>query len=136
MHDTENFPSPYFWPTVCKYTNKQECIVLCAIKNEDANGATALYTAISKGIEILDKETDEYTKTIIAMTDGYANEYKSINDLRRVYNNSKQNVPVYGITFGQATEYQLNEIANLTNAKVFNGKDGLLRAFKEIRSYN
>ena len=106
------------------------------IKKEDATGATALYTAISKGIEILDKETDEYTKTIIAMTDGYANEYKSINDLRRVYNNSKQKVPVYGITFGQATEYQLNEIANLTNAKVFNGKDGLLRAFKEVRSYN
>ena len=28
------------------------------------------------------------------------------------------------------------KIANLTNAKVFDGKDGLLKAFREVRSYN
>ena len=106
------------------------------INKEEATGATALYTAIMKGISILDEETDEYTKTIIAMTDGYSNEYKSIEDLRRAYEKSTKKVPIYGITFGQATEYELLKVANLSNAKVFNGKDGLLRAFKEVRSYN
>ena len=106
------------------------------INKEEATGATALYTAIMKGISILDEETDEYTKTIIAMTDGYSNEYKSIEDLRRAYEKSTKKVPIYGITFGQATEYELLKVASLSNAKVFNGKDGLLRAFKEVRSYN
>ena len=106
------------------------------INKEEATGATALYTAIMKGISILDEETDEYTKTIIAMTDGYSNEYKSIEDLRRAYEKSVKKVPIYGITFGQATEYELLKVASLSNAKVFNGKDGLLRAFKEVRSYN
>ena len=106
------------------------------IKKEEATGATALYSAIEEGIKILDNETDDYTKTIIAMTDGYANEYKNIYDLRRVYSNSVKKVPIYGITFGAATDEELQKIANLSNAKVFNGKDGLLRAFKEVRSYN
>ena len=46
------------------------------------------------------------------------------------------NIPVYSITFGYASEYQLEEIAELTNAKVFDGRTDLLRAFKEVRGYN
>ena len=46
------------------------------------------------------------------------------------------NIPVYSITFGSASEEELKEIAQLTNAKVFNGKTNLLQAFKEVRGYN
>ena len=38
--------------------------------------------------------------------------------------------------FGDAKESQLRQIANLTNAKVFNGKIDLVNAFKEVRGYN
>ena len=38
--------------------------------------------------------------------------------------------------FGEADEYQLQEIADLTNAKVFNGRTDLVKAFKEVRGYN
>ena len=38
--------------------------------------------------------------------------------------------------FGSSNDKQLNDIANLTNAKVFDGKTNLIRAFKEVRSYN
>lgn len=102
---------------------------------EEVRGTTALYDAIIKGIEILDEESTDYTKTIIAMTDGEVNE-GSFAELRLVYNKSKAKVPVYSITFGSADEDQLEEISKLTNSKVFDGKNNLLRAFKEVRGYN
>ena len=98
-------------------------------------GNTALYDAIIEGLNILDKESNDYTKTIIAMTDGAVN-IGSIFDLTNKYNRVKEKIPVYSITFGNAIESELNEIATLTNAKVFNGKTGLLKAFKEVRGYN
>ena len=69
------------------------------------------------------------------MTDGYSNS-GSLYELEDYYEEHKSTVPIYSITFGSSSEYQLNKIAELTNAKVFNGKDGLLAAFREVRSYN
>ena len=57
-------------------------------------------------------------------------------ELERYYKNIKSDIPIYSITFGDSSERQLNEIAKLTNAKIFDGKSGLKRAFKEVRSYN
>ena len=109
--------------------------LLNRIKNERAMGSTALYDALIDGVKILDSESDDYTKTIIAMTDGEAN-VGTFSNLERVYKKSKKKVPIYSITFGDADEYQLDDIAELTNAKVFDGKTDLLKAFKEVRSYN
>ena len=105
------------------------------IEAEDVTGSTALYYAINDGISILDKESDDYTKTIIAMTDGEVN-VGSFSELVNKYKNSRKKVPVYSITFGDAKESQLERIAELTNSKVFDGKKDLLKAFKEVRSYN
>ena len=49
---------------------------------------------------------------------------------------NKLNTPIYSITFGSSDEYELERIADLTNGRVFDGKSGLKRAFKEVRSYN
>ena len=38
--------------------------------------------------------------------------------------------------FGDASSYQLDEIAKLSNAKVFDGRTNLLEAFKQVRGYN
>ena len=69
------------------------------------------------------------------MTDGQSNE-GSYYDLRNYYINNKLDIPIYSITFGNSSESELRELADLSNAKVFNGKDGLLKAFSEVRSYN
>ena len=105
------------------------------INNYKVGGSTALYDAIEKGLEVLKNESDDYTTTIIAMTDGYANE-GSFNTLSKYYKKLNKEVPVYSITFGMASLKQLNNIAKLTNAKVFDGTENLLEAFKEVRSYN
>lgn len=105
------------------------------INKYSVGGSTALYDAVQKGLEILNKETDDYTTTIIAMTDGYINE-GSFNTLEKYYKTLNKEIPVYSITFGDASEKQLDKIAKLTNAKIFDGKEDLLKAFKEVRSYN
>ena len=52
------------------------------------------------------------------------------------YKGTNSRIPVYSIMFGDASDYQLNQISDLTNAKTFDGKKDLLQAFKEVRSYN
>ena len=38
--------------------------------------------------------------------------------------------------FGSSSEEQLTEIAELTNAKIFDGVSNLKEAFKEVRGFN
>ena len=71
----------------------------------------------------------------ILMTDGHSNN-GSFSRLESYYQQEHLDIPIYSITFGNSSESQLNQIANLTNAKVFDGKSGLVEAFKEVRSYS
>lgn len=116
-------------------TGRDTSELIKKIENEDPNGSTALYDAITSGIDILEKESDSYTKTIIAMTDGLVN-VGYYYQLENYYKQKESRIPIYSITFGSADESQLREIADLSNAKVFDGTTNLLKAFKEVRSYN
>lgn len=69
------------------------------------------------------------------MTDGMAN-VGSFSQLEKTYKKIGKDIPIFSIMFGDASEIELEEIANLSNAKVFNGKKNLLEAFKEVRGYN
>ena len=69
------------------------------------------------------------------MTDGMSNQGNE-SKFKSTYISLGRNVPIYSIMFGSANERQLYEIANLSNAKVFDGKTDLVRAFKEVRGYN
>lgn len=100
------------------------------------NGGTNLYGAVNNALSMMnDVDGDKYTKTIILMTDGEGN-IGSYYDVYDTFTRLNSNVPIYSITFGNAMESQLEELANLSNAKVFDGKTDLLTAFKEVRSYN
>ena len=69
------------------------------------------------------------------MSDGYSNTGR-FDDVTNYYLNMTEKIPVYSIMFGDSSEYELGNLANLTNAKVFDGRTSLIRAFKEVRSYN
>ncbi len=106
------------------------------VNNLTALGGTNIYAPSIKAINMLEKENkNHYNTAIILMTDGESN-IGSFSDLKNHYQSIKSTIPIYSITFGQANEYQLREIAKLTNAKVFDSKLGLKRAFTEVRSYN
>ena len=109
--------------------------VIKQINDLDTVGATNIYAPSIEGLKILEKESDDYTKTIILMTDGASNN-GTFKDLKKYYEKTSKTVPIYSITFGDSSESQLKEIANLTNGKIFDGKQGLKKAFKEVRSYN
>lgn len=105
------------------------------IHEYDTGGSTALYPAATKAVELLGKDTSDTAKTIILMTDGDGNIGK-FSDLREKYKEVNKDIPIYSIMFGSANEGQLNKMAELTNAKVFDGKTDLVAAFKEVRGYN
>ena len=106
------------------------------IHNLKPAGATALYPAAVQAINKLENEDQEkYNLSVVLMTDGQGNIGK-FTDLKDVYKTSKKRIPIYSIMFGSADEKQLEDIASLTNAKVFDGKTDLVKAFKEVRGYN
>lgn len=100
-----------------------------------AYGDTNIYDPSIAAMQILKNESNEYMKMEILMTDGHSNN-GTYSSLYSYYQKEKLDIPIYSITFGNSSEYQLNQIAELTNAKVFNGKSGLVEAFKEVRSYS
>ncbi|MGN1298795.1 MAG: VWA domain-containing protein [Candidatus Scatovivens sp.] len=115
---------------------KETTNLLNTINKLNPHGATALYPAAIEGLELLKNEDlDTYNCSIILMTDGLGNE-GTYSDLLRKYQAINKQIPIYSIMFGSADERQLEEISNLTNAKVFNGKTDLIQAFKEVRGYN
>ena len=45
-------------------------------------------------------------------------------------------MPVFSIMFGDADESQLEDLAELTNARVFDGRENLVGAFRSVKGYN
>ena len=123
--------------TVWSTTDGSKTLDLLAnINNERVSGTTALYAASIKALEILkDEDNSIYNTSVILMTDGSAN-VGSYMDLYSYYKKINSNIPIYSIMFGEAVKSELQEIASLTNAKVFDGKTNLVEAFKEVRGYN
>lgn len=110
--------------------------ILNSIKTLRPIGQTDIYGASETALNILRKEDlNTYNASIILMTDGESN-LGSLQSLKRVYNQVGKDIPIYSIMFGSASSYQLEDIAELTNAKVFDGRENLVEAFKQVRGYN
>ena len=106
------------------------------IKKLEPNGQTNIYLASATALnDLKNEDTNTYNLSIILMTDGMSNvgSYKSLQD---TYKKIGKDIPIYSIMFGSALSSQLEEIAKLTNAKVFDGRTNLLEAFKQVRGYN
>ncbi len=106
------------------------------IEKLEVGGSTNIYDCSIEALEILDKEDqDKYSLSIIIMTDGQSN-YGKYSDLKAKYKEVGKDIPIFGILFGEADSRQLNDIARLTNATVFDGRTNLLTAFKKVRGFN
>ena len=121
------------WHTVNGVATQMLIDNILALKPQ---GATNIYDTSIRALEILSAEDLEtYNPSIILMTDGMSNS-GSYSKLSNKYRVLGKDIPIYSIMFGSAYESELNDIAKLTNAKVFDGKSDLLKAFKEVRGYN
>ena len=117
------------------YNGDQSEKILSEIKSHNAYGGTALYPAARDALLYLQNENDDYNLSVILMTDGEGN-YGTFEEVKSVYNRAEKDIPIYSITFGSASEDQLNRLAKLSNGKVFDGKSDLVKAFKTVRGYN
>ena len=114
----------------------QTAELLQKINYNEPEGTTAIYPASIKALQLLQNEDREkYNVSIVLMTDGL-NNVGNYRDLQRYYSSVDNKIPIYSIMFGDASSYELEDIAELTNAKVFDGKESLVKAFKEVRGYN
>lgn len=106
------------------------------IKRISPSGTTALYPAVIEALmKLSEEDLEKYNVSIIAMTDGQAN-VGTFSELNSMYSRNGKSIPIYSIMFGSAAKRQLQDMATLSNGKVFDGKQDLKRAFKEVRGYN
>ena len=104
------------------------------LSNYTPNGTTALFPSVVEAYSKLNHDED-YNQSIIVMTDGAGN-VGDFSDVRAIYKKNNRQIPIYSITFGDASEEQLEDLAELSNGKVFDGRVDLVKAFKAVRGYN
>jgi Ca-activated chloride channel family protein len=76
---------------------------------------------------------------VILLTDGQHNTGEGFRDLQRYYQRSRLSVPVFSIMLGDASEEDLQPIADLTNGLLCDGRagvDALVACFKQFRGSN
>ncbi|MGN0682703.1 MAG: VWA domain-containing protein, partial [Oscillospiraceae bacterium] len=104
---------------------------------EQVGGGTDIYTAAQYAAEMIKEyyDTSKYTAAVILMTDG-ASETNSRDEFENYYHNCASEVPIFSIMFGSAEREQLDGIAALSNARVFDGRQDLVGAFRSVKGYN
>lgn len=107
------------------------------IEEIDPVGGTDIYSAAIEGLHQLSQfDLDKYSPAVILLTDGMSNGDYSFDDFADQYNQLNLDVPVFSIMFGDADSRQLEEIAEFTNARVFDGRHNLIEAFRKVKGYN
>ena len=94
-------------------------------------------TIIIRALEIMGGyDLRGYTPAIILMTDGKSNGRMDFSDFSQAYEEAGLDVPVFSIMFGDAEEGQLEELAEYTHGRVFDGREDLVEAFRSVKGYN
>lgn len=128
--------SSYVMETWSTNTGSETKDLLTNIHKLSPDGGTNIYDAAIVAIDQIENDDiNTYNKSVVLMTDGQSN-MGSYGNLERRYDWLSEEIPIYSIMFGDADKTQLEDIAELTNAKVFDGRTNLLEAFKEVRGYN
>ena len=111
--------------------------LLTKIRETRTDGSTDIYSPVILALEqsaMIDSA--KYIPAIILMTDGESNTGKKYADMETAWKNNRRDVPVFLIKFGDASDAQLAQIANLTNGAVFDGRKDLIGAFRKVKGYN
>jgi Ca-activated chloride channel family protein len=111
--------------------------LLVKVTDQGAGGGTAIYGCLIAALDAMAGRPRGYEPAIILMTDGQSNEGPGFDEVQaRLGQEVPGPVPVYGIMFGNASEGQLNEIAEATSGRVFDGRNDLIGALRDAKGYN
>ncbi len=116
-------------------------------------GGTAIYSALQQGYQSIYQQRQKnearhpqsaqdappYYYSIVLMTDGNNEDGISYQDFEAAYRQmpaAQQNIKTFVVLFGDADESEMQQVAQLTGGKVFDGRHSNLTAvFREIRGY-
>ncbi|MDR2185074.1 MAG: VWA domain-containing protein [Treponema sp.] len=108
------------------------------INSAKPGGGTNIYQPIVRCFQLTrGYHLQDYVSSIIVMTDGESEDY--FDEFSRLYETTgmeELDIPVFSIMFGDANQAQLDDLASLTRARVFDGKTDLAAAFKNAKGYN
>lgn len=107
--------------------------------NYTLQNSTYMYEAIIEALNIIKENKDNlssYTPAIVVLTDGMPNGFVDFDGLKDVYESLDYDVPIFGILFGNARKEDLEEIAEMSRARVFDGRNDMIKAFQNVKGYN
>jgi len=112
------------------------------INKIEAGGGTNIYLPVINALDFFYKEGEkihQYLTAIILMTDGMS-AGGNLDEVRRHFQKMSSGFelpPIFCVTFGEADDRQLKELAQFSAARVFDGrKEGLIKAFRQAKGYN
>lgn len=102
------------------------------------DGGTALFLALDQTLTMIEEDyannLSDYTPMIVILSDGMATD--APDQFNSHYQSMGMDIPIFSIMFGNAEEDQLKELANLSNGRVFDGREDLIKAFQSVKGYN
>ncbi len=116
-------------------TSGAQARLLEAVRTEHADGGTDMYACAERAMMAMQPylATGQFLPAIVIMTDGRSEQHQGfIENWRR----EGHQIPIFGVTFGDAEKSQLDDLAEATRARVFDGGTNLTEAFRSVRGYN
>lgn len=111
-----------------------------SISQLEVGGGTAMYEGINAALELINQEygsvLDQYSPAVVVLTDGRPNGAMDYGMLESAYQSHNKDIPIFSILFGDSEEDKMKELANLSKARVFDGRKDLIKAFKQVKGYN
>ncbi len=109
--------------------------LLGAVQRQSADGGTDMYACAERALGEMKPflATGQFLPAVVIMTDGRSEAHQGFNE---VWRTDGRDVPIFGVTFGDADARELDELATMTRARVFDGRADLTEAFRSVRGYN
>ena len=105
------------------------------VEEQPTGSGTDMYAAADEALNVLQQyDLSQYTPAVILLTDGMSG--GSYDAFMEHYREMGEDVPIFSIMFGDADPEQLDELAAATNARVFDGREDLIDAFRKVKGYN
>jgi Ca-activated chloride channel family protein len=108
-----------------------------SIESTPLGDGTNIWDPVAAALRLLEQEGFEGRfPAVILMTDGEGNTGGMASVQQALADTGLEDVPVYDVLFGSASEEQVLEITDLTGGRVFDGQSDLTQAFRSARGYN
>lgn len=109
--------------------------LLSDVMARDAGGGTNMHQCLVEALAKVRADPAFATSlpAVVVMTDGRSDD--KIDVFSAAWKSGPP-VPVFGVTFGDADDTQLDAVAELTQGRVIDGRHDLVSAFRATRGYN